>query len=82
MRYPFRAKDSVACVDKQDMKQGDDNHIGDTIRIRRPSKVYTDELGNSIWMSEVDPCTLELEQQLSTDPYNNSPVAAARYNNK
>jgi len=46
-------------------------HIGDTIRIRRPPKVFTNELGQNIWMSGVDPvdAELEIESDVSTNPY-------------
>ena len=47
------------------------NHIGDTIRIRRPMRVYTDELGRTTWMRDVEPVELELELEpaVSTNPY-------------
>ena len=47
------------------------NNIGDTIRIRRPLRVYTDELGRTTWMREVEPVELELELDpaRSTNPY-------------
>ena len=47
------------------------NNIGDTIRIRRPMRVYTDELGRTTWMRDVEPVELELELEpaVSTDPY-------------
>ena len=37
------------------------NNQDDTIRIRRPSRVYTDDLGHTVWMGAVEPCELELE---------------------
>ena len=55
------------------MKRRDNNHIGDTVRIKRPPpKVFTDELGRNVWMSGVAPCRLELEldQSPDNDPYN------------
>jgi len=48
-------------------------NTSDTVRLLRPPpKVFTDELGASVWMSGVAPCKLELEDQarLNTDPYN------------
>ncbi len=47
------------------------NHIGDTIRIRRPLRVFTDELGRTTWMKDVEPVELELEPDSSpsTNPY-------------
>ena len=54
---------------------------GDTIRILRPPpRVYTDTLGRNVWMGDVDPLELALEQPLNTDPYNTADVSAyARY---
>jgi hypothetical protein len=58
------------------MQQIESHHIGDTIRIRRPPKVFTDYLGRTTWMSGVEPCDVKLEIDLefelarSTDPYN------------
>lgn len=55
------------------MKIRDDNHIGDTVRIKRPPpKVFTDELGRNVWMSGIEPCRLELEgiKASEDDPYN------------
>lgn len=53
------------------MEKMNSNNIGDTIRIRRPPRVYTNHKGDTIWMSEVDPVELEIEldQVVSTDPY-------------
>ena len=48
--------------------------IGDTVRIRRPPRVFTTVLGQNIWMGEVEPCDLELEQKASTDPYDSAAV--------
>ena len=47
------------------------NNIGDTIRIRRPPRVFTNEHGRTIWMSEVKPVELEIEPDtvVSTSPY-------------
>ncbi len=44
---------------------------GDTIRIRRPPRVFTNEHGRTIWMSEVKPVELEIEPDtvVSTNPY-------------
>jgi hypothetical protein len=54
---------------------------GDTIRILRPPpRVYTDTLGRNVWMGEVDPLELVLEEPLNTDPYNSASVTEpARY---
>ena len=47
------------------------DNIGDTIRIRRPPRVFTNETGRTVWMSEVEPVELELELDAftSTNPY-------------
>ncbi len=49
------------------------NNIGDTIRIRRPPRVYTNEHGRTVWMSDVEPVECELELELdtvvNTNPY-------------
>lgn len=47
------------------------NNIGDTIRIRRPMRVFTDEQGRTTWMKSVEPVELELESDAarSTNPY-------------
>ena len=42
----------------------------DTVRIRRPSRVFTSPLGHTVWMGRVEPCTLELEDAHDTDPLN------------
>ncbi len=46
------------------------NNIGDTVRIRRPLRVYTDELGRTTWMKDVEPVELELELEpaANSDP--------------
>lgn len=53
------------------MKSMKTNNIGDTIRIRKPPRVYTNEKGDTIWMSEVEPVELEIELDriTETDPY-------------
>ena len=48
--------------------------IGDTVRIRRPPRVFTTVLGQNIWMGEVEPCELELEQKASSDPYDSTAI--------
>lgn len=50
------------------------DRIGDTVRIRRPPRVFTTVLGQNIWMGDVEPCELELEQKSSTDPYDSATV--------
>lgn len=53
------------------MEKTKTNNIGDTIRIRRPPRVFTNEHGHTIWMSEVEPVELEidLDSVVSTNPY-------------
>lgn len=48
------------------------NNIGDTIRIRRPARITTDEIGRNTWMGDVDPHPLELITEENCDPYNNT----------
>ncbi len=58
------------------------NHIGDTVRIKRPPpKVFTDELGRNVWMSSVEPCGLELEIDpiRDGDPYNSGSALSPAY---
>ncbi|MBT8078254.1 MAG: hypothetical protein KJO31_06735 [Gammaproteobacteria bacterium] len=46
---------------------------GDTVRIPRPpARVFTDPLGRNVWMGDVEPLELELEQPVNTDPYNSA----------
>jgi len=51
------------------------NNIGDTIRIRRPSRVTTDEHGHTTWMGEVEPSLFELIAEYRSDPYNTAALA-------
>jgi len=52
------------------MKRIKKDHIGDTVRIRRPSKVFTDKFGRTTWMSGIDPVELEVEADApDTNPY-------------
>ena len=59
------------------MKSTNANNIGDTIRIRKPPRVFTNEKGDTIWMSEVEPVELEIELDriVTTDPYNSGQSA-------
>lgn len=44
---------------------------GDTVRILRPPpRVYTNPLGRNIWMGDVEPLELALDNPPNTDPYN------------
>lgn len=52
-----------------------DNNIDETIRIRRPPRVFTNEHGRTIWMSEVQPVELEIEPDAVV---NASPYESAR----
>jgi hypothetical protein len=60
------------------MEHSNKTDIGDTIRIRRPPKVFTDDLGRTTWMSGVEPLELELEIDaiISTNPYDRCPTPA------
>ena len=53
------------------MERTSANNIGDTVRIRRPPRVYTNARGHTIWMSDVEPVELEIEldRATGTDPY-------------
>ena len=43
----------------------------DTVRLLRPPpRVITDALGRNVWMGDVEPLELELDQPVTTDPYN------------
>ena len=67
--------------DAERMSENLKEKSGDTIRILRPPpRVYTDTLGRNVWMGDVDPLELALEDPVSTDPYNTAEVNAyARY---
>ena len=71
--YEFwsEAKDPQGLAENTFMKSINTNNIGDTIRIRKPPRVFTNEKGDTIWMSEVEPVELEIEldRVVSTDPY-------------
>ena len=50
-----------------------DGNLEDTIRIQRPPpRVFTNTLGQNIWMGEVEPCELELENPVRTNPYDSA----------
>lgn len=49
------------------MDDADTNHIGDTVRSRRPTRVETDESGRTVWMGEIEPCVLELDFAVATN---------------
>ena len=48
----------------------------DTVRLRRPPpRVYTDVLGQTVWMGDIEALDLELEpERISDDPYNRTPI--------
>ena len=56
-----------------------EKNIGDTIRIRRPPRVFTNEYGRTVWMSDVEPVELEIEPDLgvSTNPYDSCSAYSA-----
>ena len=85
----FYVKDSYAasvinCLGAEiTMSDKTTNHIGDTVRVLRPPpRVYTDNLGKNVWMGDIEPVELELEDAGTADPYNSSlsedPWARAR----
>lgn len=52
-----------------------DKKSGDTVRILRPPpRVFTDNIGRNIWMGDVDPVDLALEETPNHDPYNSAEV--------
>ena len=51
------------------------NHIGDTVRVLRPPpRVFTNTIGQNVWMGEVKDVELELEDPVESDPYNSGPA--------
>ena len=47
--------------------------LGDTVRILRPPRrVFTNEIGRNVWIGDIEPLELELEQVVNTDPYNSA----------
>ncbi len=63
-------KDSGGSADIMSMRSAD--QIDDTVRIRKPSRVTTDERGRTVWMGGVDPCELQLSAAAETEPYNSA----------
>jgi hypothetical protein len=60
-------------IQRKTMSDKTNQSAGDTVRLRRPPpRVFTDVLGQNVWMGEVEPLELELEQLPSSDPYNNA----------
>ncbi len=54
------------------------DNADDAVRLQRPPpRVLTDPLGHNVWMGEVQPLDLELEQVTVTDPYNTAPAETA-----
>jgi hypothetical protein len=56
------------------MEHRKEQHIGDTVRIRRPPKVFTDPIGRTVWMSDVKPGEFELNDETAAndDPYDST----------
>ena len=72
-RATYSAKVRRNPADNGHMDDRDTNHIGDTVRIRRPPRVTTDERGRTVWMGEIESCGLELvESAVATNPYDNA----------
>ena len=52
-----------------------DQDADDTVKIcRPPPRVYTDPLGQTVWMGEIEPLDLEMEESVATDPYDSARV--------
>lgn len=52
-----------------------DHRTGDTVRILRPPpRVFTELNGRNVWMGDVEPLELALDEPVNTDPYNNVEV--------
>lgn len=50
-----------------------ENRLGDTVRLHRPPpRVFTDTLGNNVWMGEIEVLELEPTRVVNTDPYNSA----------
>lgn len=48
---------------------------GDTVRLLRPPpRVFTETTGQNVWMGDIEPLVLELENSENTDPYNSAEV--------
>ena len=48
---------------------------GDTVRILRPPpRVFTDVIGTNVWMGDVDPIELALEDTPNHDPYDSAEI--------
>ena len=49
------------------------DNTDDTVRmLRPPPRVFTDALGRNVWMGDIEPLELELDQPGNTDPYNSA----------
>lgn len=49
---------------------------GDTVRLQRPPpRVITDACGRNIWMGEIEPLDLVVEEASNADPYNSADIA-------
>jgi len=74
--------DSVGVTEKERMNSKSEERLGDTVRLLRPPpKVFTDPLGRSVWMGEVEVLELEPVQEVSTDPYNSADTAPDPWSN-
>lgn len=52
-----------------------DLEADDTVKIfRPPPRVYTDPQGQTVWMGEVEPLELELEETPATNPYDSGHI--------
>lgn len=70
------ASDQVGVSDTERMSNNLTDKSGDTVRIHRPPpRVFTDLCGRNVWMGDVEPLELGLEQPANTDPYNSAEAA-------
>jgi len=63
----------VGVLEKERMNPNLKEKAGDTVRILRPPpRVFTDPVGQNVWMGDIEPLELELENFVNTDPYNSA----------
>jgi hypothetical protein len=57
------------------MSNNFEDQTGDTVRILRPPpRVTTDPLGRNVWLGDIEPLELALEDAANSDPYNSAEV--------
>lgn len=66
----------VGLSEQERMSNELEDRSGDTVRLRRPPpRVYTDPMGNNVWMGEIEVIELEPVKVVNTDPYNTAIVS-------